>query len=234
MAKTEEAVWTTEDSENLYRVKLWGENYFAVNDEGNLSVRPILGDPISIDIHKVVQDLKSQRIEFPLLIRFQDLLRSRVTELNNAFRKAIEESDYQNAYVSVYPIKVNQLHEVVQEILEAGRPFGFGLECGSKAELVAALPHLEDDRTLLICNGYKDAVMIRLLLTGQQLGKNVIPILEKYSEAPPADGACQGIGNLPELRCSREGFRDWLGKVGGIRRRFIEVRHFDHRAHEAA
>src|SRR5678815_3485354 len=81
MAKIEEAVWTTEDSENLYRVKLWGDNYFAVNDEGNLSVRPILGDPISIDIYKVVQDLKSQRIEFPLLIRFQDLLRSRVTEL---------------------------------------------------------------------------------------------------------------------------------------------------------
>jgi arginine decarboxylase len=188
MAKTEEAVWTTEDSENLYRVKLWGDDYFAVNDEGNLSVRPILGDPISIDIHKVVQDLKSQRIAFPLLIRFQDLLRSRVTELNNAFRKAIEESDYQNAYISVYPIKVNQLHEVVQEILEAGRPFGFGLECGSKAELVAALPHLEDDRTLLICNGYKDAVMIRLLLTGQQLGKNVIPIPRKIFRGPPADG----------------------------------------------
>jgi arginine decarboxylase len=73
MAKIEEAVWTTEDSEKLYRVKLWGDNYFAVNDEGNLSVRPILGDPISIDLFKVVQDLKSQRIEFPLLIRFQDL-----------------------------------------------------------------------------------------------------------------------------------------------------------------
>ena len=83
MAKIEEAVWTTEDSENLYRVKLWGDNYFAVNDEGNLSVRPILGDPIAIDIHKVVKDLKSQRVEFPLLIRFQDLLRSRVTELND-------------------------------------------------------------------------------------------------------------------------------------------------------
>jgi arginine decarboxylase len=178
----EELTWTPANSEELYRVQLWGESYFYVNDEGHLSVRPILGDPIGIDVFKVVQDLRQQRIEFPLLIRFQDLLRSRVAELNAAFRKAIEEAGYENAYISVYPIKVNQLHEVVQEILEAGRPFGFGLECGSKAELVAALPHLEDDRTLLICNGYKDATMIRLLLIGQLLGKNIIPILEKYSE----------------------------------------------------
>jgi arginine decarboxylase len=180
--EVKEDVWTVEDSENLYRVKLWGESYFYVNDDGHLSVRPILGDAIGIDVFRVVQDLKQQRIQFPLLIRFQDLLRSRVTELNMAFRRAIEEAEYKNAYTGVYPIKVNQLHEVVQEILEAGRPFDFGLECGSKAELVAALPHLEDDRTLLICNGYKDWTMMRLLLIGQLLGKNIIPILEKYSE----------------------------------------------------
>src|ERR1044071_7267452 len=179
---TKEDIWTVEDSQNLYRVKLWGESYFYVNEEGHLAVRPILGDPIGIDVHDVVQDLRQQRIEFPLLIRFQDLLRSRVTEINIAFRKAIEESGYQNQYISVYPIKVNQLHEVVQEILEAGRPYGFGLECGSKAELVAALPHLEDDRTLLLCTGYKDWTMMKLLLIGQLLGKNIIPIIEKYSE----------------------------------------------------
>src|SRR5580765_5619658 len=183
MAK--EDTWTVQDSEELYRVKLWGESYFCINAEGHLEVRPVLGDPIGIDLFKVVQGLRQQNIEFPLLIRFQDLLRSRVTEINTAFRKAIEEAGYQNQYISVYPIKVNQLHEVVQEILEAGRPFGFGLECGSKAELVAALPHLEDDRTLLICNGYKDKIMFRLLLVGQLLGKNIIPILEKYSELRP-------------------------------------------------
>src|SRR5436853_70232 len=184
MAKeiTKEEIWTVEDSEKLYRVALWGESYFYVNEEGHLGLRSILCDSIGIDLYKVVQDLRQQRIQFPLLIRFQDLLRSRVTELNTAFRKAIEESGYGNSYIGVYPIKVNQLHEVVQEILEAGRPFGFGLECGSKAELVAALPHLEDDRTLLICNGYKDWTMVRLLLIGQLLGKNIIPIIEKYSE----------------------------------------------------
>jgi arginine decarboxylase len=214
----EEAIWTVEDSEKLYRVQLWGDNYFYVNEEGHLGVRPTLGDPIGIDIYKIVQDLKSQRIEFPLLIRFQDLLRSRVTELHNAFKKAISESGYQNAYVSVYPIKVNQLHEVVQEILEAGRPYGFGLECGSKAELVAALPHLEDDRTLLICNGYKDAVMIRLLLIGQQLGKNVIPILEKYSELRPLLMHGKALGLTPSfgvrVKVSATGSGKWAASGG--------------------
>jgi len=214
----EEAIWTVEDSEKLYRVQLWGDNYFYVNEEGHLGVRPTLGDPIGIDVYKIVQDLKSQRIEFPLLIRFQDLLRSRVTELNNAFKKAIAESGYQNAYISVYPIKVNQLHEVVQEILEAGRPYGFGLECGSKAELVAALPHLEDDGTLLICNGYKDAVMIKLLLIGQQLGKNVIPILEKYSELRPLLMHGKQLGLTPSfgvrVKVSATGSGKWAASGG--------------------
>src|SRR5437868_6576233 len=215
---TKEDVWTVEDSENLYRVALWGESYFYVNEEGHLAVRPILGDSIGIDVYKVVQDLKQQRIQFPLLIRFQDLLRSRVAEINTAFRRAIEEAGYQNNYVSVYPIKVNQLHEVVQEILEAGRPYGFGLECGSKAELVAALPHLEDDNTLLICNGYKDSVMIRLLLIGQQLGKNVIPILEKFSELRPLMLQAKALGIIPKfgvrVKVSATGSGKWAASGG--------------------
>src|ERR1041384_3698210 len=211
-------IWTVEDSENLYRVKLWGESYFYVNDDGHLSVRPVLGDSIGIDVFRVVQDLKQQRIQFPLLIRFQDLLRSRVTELYVAFRKAIEESEFKNAYTGVYPIKVNQLHEVVQEILEAGRPFDFGLECGSKAELVAALPHLEDDRTLLICNGYKDWTMMRLLLVGQLLGKNIIPILEKYSELKLMLPLATELGVRPKfgvrVRVSVTGSGKWAASGG--------------------
>jgi arginine decarboxylase len=220
---TREDVWTVEDSENLYRVALWGESYFYVNEEGHLAVRPILGDSIGIDVYKVVQDLKQQRIQFPLLIRFQDLLRSRVAELNTAFRRAIEESGYGNSYIGVYPIKVNQLHEVVQEILEAGRPFGFGLESGSKAELVAALPHLEDDRTLLICNGYKDWTMMRLLLIGQLLGKNVIPILEKYSELRLLVAQAGELGVRPKfgarVKISATGSGKWA-ESGGDRSKF--------------
>ena len=220
---TKEDVWTVEDSENLYRVALWGESYFYVNEEGHLAVRPILGDSIGIDVYKVVQDLKQQRIQFPLLIRFQDLLRSRVVEINTAFRRAIEESGYGNSYIGVYPIKVNQLHEVVQEILEAGRPFGFGLESGSKAELVAALPHLEDDRTLLICNGYKDWTMMRLLLIGQLLGKNVIPILEKYSELRLLVAQAAELGVRPKfgarVKISATGSGKWA-ESGGDRSKF--------------
>src|SRR5436189_6322007 len=98
---TKEEVWTIDDSENLYRVKLWGESYFYINEMGHLSVRPILGDSIGIDAYTVAQDLKQQKIQFPLLIRFQDLLRSRVAELNTAFRKAIEEAEYKNTYIGV-------------------------------------------------------------------------------------------------------------------------------------
>jgi arginine decarboxylase len=219
MAKeVKEDVWTVENSEDLYRVKLWGESYFYVNEQGHLSVRPILGDNIGIDVFSVVQDLKQQRIQFPLLIRFQDLLRSRVTELNMAFRRAIEEAEYKNAYTGVYPIKVNQLHEVVQEILEAGRPFDFGLECGSKAELVAALPHLEDDRTLMLCNGYKDWMMMRLLLIGQLLGKNIIPILEKYSELKMMLPLANELGVRPKfgvrVRVSVAGSGKWAASGG--------------------
>src|SRR5437870_6324653 len=220
---TKEDIWTVEDSQNLSRVKLWGESYFYVNEQGHLSVRPILGDPIGIDVFRVAQDLKQQKIQFPLLIRFQDLLRSRVSELNNAFRRAIEEAEYRNVYVGVYPIKVNQLHEVVQEILEAGRPFDFVLECGSKAELVAALPHLEDDRTLLICNGYKDLTMMRLLLIGQLLGKNVIPILEKYSELRLLVAQAAELGVRPKfgarVKISATGSGKWA-ESGGDRSKF--------------
>src|SRR5580765_644709 len=216
MAK--EDTWTVQDSEELYRVKLWGESYFCINAEGHLEVRPVLGDPIGIDLLKVVEDLRQQKIAFPLLIRFQDLLRSRVAEINTAFRKAIDEAGYQNSYISVYPIKVNQLHEVVQEILEAGRPFGFGLECGSKAELVAALPHLEDDRTLLICNGYKDWTMMRLLLIGQLLGKNIIPILEKYSELRLMLPLASELGVRPKfgvrVKISATGSGKWAASGG--------------------
>jgi arginine decarboxylase len=205
-----------------------GENYFAVNDEGNLSVRPILGDPIAIDIYKVVQDLKSQRIEFPLLIRFQDLLRSRVTELNNAFKKAIEESGYQNAYVSVYPIKVNQLHEVVQESSKR-TALWFRPRMWFKAELVAALPHLEDDRTLLICNGYKDPAMIRLLLIGNSSGKNVIPILEKICRKSAVDGDAKQLGYPVQFwnfasRVSATGPGKWAARAGVTASKFRHSR----------
>jgi arginine decarboxylase len=157
----------------------WSDGYYSVGENGNVHATQI-GNPI--DIRHVVDTLVDRGVTFPLLIRFQDVLKGRVVQLNEAFREAIKEMEYDNRYTGVYPIKVNQLHEVVEEVLDAGKPFGMGLECGSKAELVAALPHLESDETLLICNGYKDQTTVDLILTGQSLGKNVLPVMEKYDE----------------------------------------------------
>ncbi|HZC03618.1 MAG TPA: biosynthetic arginine decarboxylase, partial [Gammaproteobacteria bacterium] len=174
--------WTVEDAEDLYRVQAWGDSFFFINEQGHVAVRPLPQQSLSIDLYDVIEDLRCRNVSFPVLIRFQDVLKARVVRLNKAFIKAIRDAGYRNRYQGVYPIKVNQLHEVVEEVLEAGKPYGMGLECGSKAELIAALPHLEQDGALLICNGYKDAVMLRLILASQQIGKQVIPVIEKYGE----------------------------------------------------
>ncbi|MGQ0658203.1 MAG: biosynthetic arginine decarboxylase [Chromatiales bacterium] len=178
----EALAWTTQDAEELYRIRQWSDSFFFVNGHGHMAVHPLRDEEPVIDIHDVVQDLRNRNVSFPVLLRFQDVLRSRVVRLNTAFQDAIAESGYQGRYQGVYPIKVNQLHEVVEEVVEAGKPFKMGLECGSKAELIAALPHMADDEALLICNGYKDAVMLRLILAAQQIGKNVVPVMEKYGE----------------------------------------------------
>jgi arginine decarboxylase len=174
--------WAPEDASDLYRMDAWSDSFFRINDRGHIAVHPFDNSDLCIDIMDVVLEAERRDISFPLLLRFQDVLRTRVQRLNAAFSSAIEESSYQNVYRSVYPIKVNQLHEVVEEVLDAGKPFELGLECGSKAELVAALPHLSQDETLLICNGVKDRTMLSLILSAQRLGKNVIPVMEKYAE----------------------------------------------------
>ena len=182
LALEEETEWSASRSEELYHVHEWGDEYFSVNDAGHVVVRPVRGSDISIDLHQVVEQLKERGVTFPALIRFQDLLKSRVDHLNEAFRRVIAESGYEGAYHGVYPIKVNQLREVVEEILASGAPYDYGLECGSKSELVATLPYLEAHDTLLICNGCKDQAMYRLMLAGQRLRRRVLPVIERADE----------------------------------------------------
>jgi arginine decarboxylase len=174
--------WTIEAAEETYSVPLWGSGYFFINDRGNAAVRPDSRSPLTIDIHDVVDRLTEQGVRFPALIRFQDLLQARVRELNESFARAIKETGYRNRYQGVFPIKVNQLREVVEEILEAGEEFDFGIECGSKSELVAALPFLEQYDTILLCNGCKDRRMMDLMVAAQVLGRRVFPIVERYEE----------------------------------------------------
>ncbi len=180
--ETELEAWTPQAAEALYHVPAWSAGFFHVNEAGHVAVRPLGPEGSSIDLLEVVERLRAQNVHPPVLLRFQDLLRTRVQQLNRAFRRAIAETGYANTYRGVYPIKVNQLREVVEEILEAGAPFAFGLECGSKSELLATLPYLDRDDMLLICNGCKDRAMMQLILAGQRLGKKVIPVIERMAE----------------------------------------------------
>jgi arginine decarboxylase len=181
-AGTNVSEWSLDAAAELYRIDAWSDGFFVVNAAGHMAVRPFDDDSLSIDIMDVVAELRSRGVRFPALLRFQDVLRARVRRLNLAFSEAIADAGYQNIYQAVYPIKVNQLHEVVEEVLDAGKPFGLGLECGSKAELVATIAHLDSDDTPLICNGVKDQSMLSLILSSQLLGKNVIPVMEKFAE----------------------------------------------------
>ncbi|MEQ8486350.1 MAG: biosynthetic arginine decarboxylase [Pseudomonadales bacterium] len=173
--------WTHEDAEALYAMDSWGDGFFHVSPEGHVVVRPLPGSDLSIDIPEVIAAAQEEGASLPMLIRFQDVLRARVQRLNEAFAQAIAESGYGNRYRSIYPIKVNQLHEVVEEVLDAGERWDLGLECGSKTELIATLP-LVGDKRLLLCNGVKDHVMLSLMLNAQQLGQQVLPVIEKFSE----------------------------------------------------
>ena len=212
--------WSIEDAALTYNIDKWGYPYFRINRKGHVAIRPMFGENTEIDLFDVVREIRNRGVELPVLVRFQDLLRRRVIELNESFRRAIEEFEYTNVYQGVYPIKVNQLHEVVLEIMEAGAPYNFGLECGSKAELFAALAHLERDNMLLICNGYKDTTMLRAILTGQQLGKNILPIVEKYREVEELLAEADKMGIAPSfgvrVRLAASGTGRWAESGGDV------------------
>jgi len=171
-----------QDATALYNVDRWGAGYFSINDEGHLCVLPQGPKGEKIDLMDIVAEARSRNLEFPLTVRFHDLLRHRVETINAAFASAIEEMDYQGVYRGVFPIKVNQLREVVDEILDAGKAWHFGIEAGSKPELIAALSVHSDPESLIICNGYKDDGFIRTALLGRKLGKTVILVVEKLEE----------------------------------------------------
>ncbi len=174
--------WTIESARELYNIHRWGAKYFDINDAGHVTVRPLQDGGACVDVTDVIEEAKSRGLKFPLLIRFQDILRHRVECLNKAFQSSITEFNYQGKYRGVFPIKVNQLREVVEEILDAGKPFNFGLEVGSKPELFAGLALQNQMGSLIICNGYKDAEFIKMALLGIKLGKRVIMVVEKLEE----------------------------------------------------
>ena len=174
--------WDIPSAVSTYNIDRWGAGYFSINPAGNCQVTPLQNQGAAIDVMAVVQEAREQGLGFPLVIRFQDLLRHRVQTICRAFDGAIAEAGYGQPYRGVFPIKVNQLREVVEEILDAGQEFHFGLECGSKPELFAALAVHRDPESVIICNGYKDAVFIQNALMGRKLGKTIIMVVEKIEE----------------------------------------------------
>ncbi|MEG2247817.1 MAG: biosynthetic arginine decarboxylase [Akkermansia sp.] len=176
--------WSYSDSSDLYGIDDWGNGYFRVHKSGVVTVRLDNGDEGKKDVslEALVQGLVERGTNVPVLFRFRDLLRSRITELNESFRTAIKDADYQGKFQGVYPIKVNQQRQVVEEISEFGTRYDYGLEAGSKPELIVALAHMTNPNSYLICNGYKDDEFIDLALTAQKMGINVFIVLEMPSE----------------------------------------------------
>src|SRR2546430_403190 len=191
--------WDVESAIATYNVDRWGGGYFTINSSGNVEARPLQENGGSIDILEVVNEARSRGLGFPLVIRFQDLLRHRVESVNRAFQTAMSEFGYRNEYRGVFPIKVNQLREVIEEIVDAGQQFHFGLEAGSKPELVAALAMQKDPESLIICNGYKDPAFIRIALLGRKLGKSVIIVAEKLEELEQVIRASNEVGVEPYI-----------------------------------
>ncbi len=192
--------WTSKDSDEIYQVSRWGEGYFTVAEKGDLCVNPTRtpGGPV-INMMEIVEEMKNKNITFPCVIRFHDILRSQVVNLNKTFRSVIEEAKFNGNYFGVYPIKVNQMREVVEEIVDAGAPYNYGLEAGSKPELIAALAMNTNQNSITVVNGYKDKDLLRLALLGNQLGRKVIVVVEKYSELTDLMQLSQETGVEPVI-----------------------------------
>lgn len=217
-ARPNQTAWSVKDAEELYAVESWADGFFFVNAAGHAAVKPFRDRELAIDVVDVLDEVLRRGVTGPLLLRFQDVLRARVQRLHEAFARAIADAGYGNGYRCAYPIKVNQLHEVVEEVLDAGKPWQLGLECGSKAELVAALPLVGDER-LLLCNGVKDADMLSLMLSAQRLGQQVLPVLERYAEfeslAALAGRAEQAPRMAVRVKLATRGSGRWFESGGG-------------------
>ncbi len=214
----ESAAWSVDEARELYGIKRWGLKYFDINAGGDVVVSPLKDKGPDIRVMDVIREAREQELHFPMLIRFQDLLRDRVETINKAFRNAIKEFKYKSAYRGVYPIKVNQLREVVEEILDAGKPFHYGLEAGSKPELYAALAYHKDPESLIICNGYKDNRYIKTAFIGMKLGKKVILVVEKVEEIKNIIALAKEYKLEPmlgvRLRLASKGQGKWYGSTG--------------------
>lgn len=210
--------WSQAKAIEYYNIDNWGSGYFGINDKGHLCAWPYGQPGPSIDLMDVVDEIKDKKLNLPCVVRFQDILRSRVQTLIKTFEKVIQESNYSSQYFGVYPIKVNQMREVVEEILDAGAFAHYGLEAGSKGELLAVLAYNTDPEALTICNGYKDEDFMRLALLGRKLGRKVIVVIERLSELPQLLRIAKSMQVEPMIgiraKLSTKGAGKWVSSSG--------------------
>src|SRR3954468_22965177 len=218
------STWSIDSARALYNVEGWGAGFFDINDRGHVIVRPDKDRPDHVvDLFDITNDLEEQGIAPPVLLRFSDILRSRIEALTVRFEQAREEFAYTGGYTTVYPIKVNQQRHVIEEIVEFGKPHGVGLECGSKPELQAILGLAENTEHIIICNGYKDEEFMRLALMGQKLGHRVFIVLEQLSEIDVLLQVADEMGVTPtagvRIKLASRGFGRWK-ESGGEKSKF--------------
>ncbi len=211
--------WSVDDALELYSVPAWGSGYFSINEAGNVVVRPDTTPAREIDLHEVVEGLQARDLAAPVVVRFSDILAHRLRHLHDAFARAIAENDYRNRYAAVFPIKVNQQRLVVNEVYRYGKEFGFGLEVGSKPELLAVMATTEaaSDR-LIICNGFKDSSYIEAVILATKLGRTIIPVVENFDELALILRHAETYGVRPRLgvrvKLASEGSGRWRDSAG--------------------
>ncbi len=200
--------WKIEDSAELYNINGWGVNYFSISEKGNVEVRPTKNG-VAVDLKELVDELSLSDVSTPLLVRFPDILDDRIINISNCFKSAAEEYDYKAQNFIIYPIKVNQMRPVVEEIVSHGKKFNIGLEAGSKPELHAVIAINTDPESLIICNGYKDEAYIELALLAQKMGKRIFLVIEKLNELKLIISIAKRLKVKPNL-----GIRIKLASVG--------------------
>jgi arginine decarboxylase len=210
--------WTIDDARELYNIEAWGVGYFGINEKGHVTVHPTKEKGRGLDLFEIATDLEAQKLGLPLLLRFPDILRTRIETLNEKFRIAMEEFAYDGGYTLVYPIKVNQQRHVLEELVDFGEPHGVGLEVGSKPELQAVLALTDRTDHLIVCNGYKDEEYLYLALMGQKLGHEVIIVIEKISEVDLLLKVADELGVQPSagvrIKLSTAGAGRWSESAG--------------------
>ncbi|MCC7240303.1 MAG: biosynthetic arginine decarboxylase [Acidobacteria bacterium] len=216
------ASWSITEAGELYDVSRWGQGYFAINEHGHLQVHPTKDPARGVDLKRLVDRLQLRGLAVPILIRFTDILKHRLGEIHAAFQQAIAQHQYQGRYLCVYPIKVNQQRQVVEEVLNFGAQYGFGLEAGSKPELLAVAALATND-TPIICNGFKDFEFIEMAMLAQKMGRQIIPVVEKYTELELILEYAEKVGVRPNIgmrvKLAARGSGRWQSS-GGYRSKF--------------